>query len=853
MFPRSSPLIWKLAFLVTAINTIVVAVTVAWLAHSRQQYENDALVVADNLAEVLQASFAGVIREVDHAILNAVDEYRKHSASGGVDEQMLNTLLAEQQARLPEIDALRATDANGNVRYGAGIKPGVNLSDREYFVLARKPGSGLVIGKPVLARISQKWVIVLARRLEAMDGSFAGVVYANLAIERLQRQLSTLKLGPAGSASLRDAELGIIAHISEAMPYEKVVGNKVVSEALREFVQAGKDGGTYIARTSHDQVQRAAAFRRLDPYPLYVAVGLGEQDYLAVWRQEVVAGAASVALFLLVTLSSFWLLARDVSGRQRAEEQLRERERDLRAILDNLPSVISYWGKDQRNRFGNQAYEVWFGVDPARMPGMHIREVIGDKRYQSVLPHIEAALRGEPQVFEDVIPSPDGMSTRYALINYVPDVHARDVRGFFVLISDITLVKLTEAELREHRQHLEELVAERTAELEQARDAAEAASRAKSVFLANMSHELRTPMNAILGMAAIAQKRTEDPRLRDPIEKIENASRHLLQVINDILDISKIEAERLVLEQTPFRLGEIVENLISMIGTKVRERSLRLLVNLPPGLAGLSVTGDPLRLRQILLNLTGNALKFTESGSITLRCTIVEDNPNDMLLRWEVADTGIGIAPEDQKRVFTAFEQADGSMTRKYGGTGLGLAISKRLVHLMGGEMGLDSELGKGSTFWFTVRVRKLPATASAGAELAHNDAADRLRAAHAGARVLLVEDEPINREVAIGLLEDVQLMIDIATDGAEALRMAREVPYDLIIMDVQMPNMNGVDAARAVRAGSLNADTPILAMTANAFEEDRQTCFAAGMNDFIAKPVDPDVLYETIMKSLSR
>jgi PAS domain S-box-containing protein len=422
---------------------------------------------------------------------------------------------------------------------------------------------------------------------------------------------------------------------------------------------------------------------------------------------------------------------------------------------------------------------------------------------------------------------------------------------FVALLDDISWRKQAEIELRQHRDHLEKLVEERTAALSVAKESAEAANRAKSTFLANMSHELRTPMNAIMGMTSIALRRAEDPKLLDQLGKIESASQHLLHVINDILDISKIEADRLKLELTTFKFGEVLENLLSLLGHKAQEKQIKLLVDLDPEVPRQSFLGDPLRLGQILLNLTGNALKFTDHGSITVRARLLEDYQEDVLIRIEVADTGIGISPQDQQRLFTAFEQADGSMTRKYGGTGLGLAITKRLVQLMGGEIGVESTSGAGSTFWFTVRLGKASDAVLSAPTFAQETAEARLKASFAGTRILLAEDEPINREVSQGLLEDVGLAVDLAQDGAIAVGMAKQTAYALILMDMQMPNMNGIDATKAIRALPGYATTPILAMTANAFDEDRQVCIDAGMDDHIGKPVNPDRLFETLLKWL--
>ncbi len=389
-----------------------------------------------------------------------------------------------------------------------------------------------------------------------------------------------------------------------------------------------------------------------------------------------------------------------------------------------------------------------------------------------------------------------------------------------------------------------------------AKEAAEAANRAKSTFLANMSHELRTPMNAIMGMTSIVLRHTEDPKLRDQLGMIDNASQHLLSVINDILDISKIEAERLTLEESNFMLGEVLDNLTSLIGHKAADKGLQLRSDLPPEIARLALRGDPLRLGQILLNLNANAVKFTEVGTVTLRVRLVEENPADVLLRFEVQDTGIGISPEDQKRLFTAFEQADSSMTRKYGGTGLGLTISKRLAKLMGGDIGAESQLGVGSTFWFTVWLGKAPAANTAlppEPTISRQAADERILDEYAGTRILLAEDEPINQEVSRGLLEEAGLLVDLAEDGVVAVAMAKQNRYALILMDMQMPNMNGIDATRAIRALPGYTETPILAMTANAFNEDRRVCIEAGMNDHISKPVDPDKMFKTLLKWLSQ
>ena len=379
-----------------------------------------------------------------------------------------------------------------------------------------------------------------------------------------------------------------------------------------------------------------------------------------------------------------------------------------------------------------------------------------------------------------------------------------------------------------------------------AREAAETANIAKSAFLANMSHEIRTPLNAITGMAHILRRTGLTLQQTDKLEKIENASKHLLKIINDILDLSKIEAGKFTLEDIPVHVEAMLGDIAAMLSQKVREKGLRLKIEsicLPYGLHG-----DPTRLQQALLNYVANAIKFTERGHIILRVKQEAETDNTATLRFEVEDTGIGMTPETLPKLFSAFEQADNSTTRQYGGTGLGLAITKKIAEVMGGTAGVTSTEGEGSTFWFTAVLRKTHETVQEIAHAGMESPEQAILDNHAGTRVLLVEDEPINREIAQMLLEDVGLQVDLAEDGQQAVEKARSGCYAIILMDMQMPVLDGLDATRQIRQLPGCATTPVLAMTANAFAENKDQCFAAGMDDFIAKPVIPNVLYATLL-----
>jgi signal transduction histidine kinase/ActR/RegA family two-component response regulator len=541
-------------------------------------------------------------------------------------------------------------------------------------------------------------------------------------------------------------------------------------------------------------------------------------------------------------------------ARREAELAAQQSSKLLQEAVEGLPEGFAIYDADDRLVVCNEAYRNFYKTSrDLIVPGAQFEDIVrkGAQRGQ----YREAEGRIDEWVKERVRQhqEADGSQLEQLLDNgrWLLIIEYRTPSGYIIGSRiDITARKAADAELEHHRHHLEDMVTSRTAELVEARDAAESANRAKSAFLANMSHEIRTPMNGILGMAHLLRRDEVTPQQAQRLDQINASANHLLSIINDILDISKIEAGKIHLEQVPLSIPGLVAGVRSILTERVKDKDIRLVIETAPLPSNL--LGDPTRLQQALLNYATNAIKFTETGCVTLRITGQEDAAGSVLLRFEVQDTGIGIPAATLARLFRVFEQADNSTTRKFGGTGLGLAITQRLAELMGGEVGVASTPGVGSTFWFTARLNRGNTVVAIAAD-ADVDAEAVIRLNHCGERILVVDDEPVNREVAKMLLEDASLVVDTAEDGEQAVVMARMVSYAVILMDMQMLNMDGLQATREIREIPGNGQTQIVAMTANVFPEDKTRCLEAGMNDFLAKPFEPDTLFATLLRSLNR
>ena len=433
-----------------------------------------------------------------------------------------------------------------------------------------------------------------------------------------------------------------------------------------------------------------------------------------------------------------------------------------------------------------------------------------------------------------------------------------ELRGrkyMFSVWTDVTERVEIQRELLRYQTELEERVRQRTAELTVATAAAESASRAKSAFLANMSHELRTPMNAIIGLSYLLRRDVQSAAQAVQLDKIHATAHQLLAIINDILDFSRIEAGAVAIESLAFDPASVVDDVMSRAGERARQKGLALSSSVAAGVPH-RLCGDPQRLGQILWHFVDNALKFTAQGRISIQVLGVRQEGPAQWLRFEVRDTGIGMSAEQQAQVFRAFEQGDVSKARTFGGTGLGLVITRGLARLMQGRVGVDSALGEGSCFWLELPLECASDAVADGVVAAPEAASQKRDEARLvpqrfdGLRVLLAEDNPVNREVAVALLRHAGLEVDCAQDGAEAVARAGEAPYDLILMDVQMPVMDGLEATRTLRENG-GITVPIIGMTANVLKEDREACLAAGMNDHLPKPVAPQALQAMLQRWL--
>jgi PAS domain S-box-containing protein len=522
-------------------------------------------------------------------------------------------------------------------------------------------------------------------------------------------------------------------------------------------------------------------------------------------------------------------------------EALLDSEAKFRSLLESIPDAVVIVQSDGRMVLVNAAAEVMFGYARDELYGACVDLLVPEPLRRVHAQH-RAAYFAAPDTSAMQVNAcvtarrKDG--SEFPIDIRLNQTHTRDGMLIVSLIRDITTRQEAEAALR------------------QAKADAEVASKAKSEFLAIMSHEIRTPMNGIIGMTGLLLDTTLTPEQHDYAETIRRSGDALLTILNDILDFSKIEAGKLQLEHIDFALRSIVEDVLELFAERAQAKGLELAYLMHPQVPTW-VASDPGRLRQILSNLVDNAVKFTAAGEVLVHTTLVEETAHTFLVRFAVIDTGIGITSEARRRIFEAFSQADGSTTRQYGGTGLGLAICKRLAAMMGGHIGVESCPGQGSTFWFTVRLSQatapqpVPSGDLAVCQSLSTQQSLAQARAELRARVLVAEDNVVNQRIAVRMLEKLGCRVDAVANGYEAVEALERMAYDGVFMDCHMPEMDGYEATAVIRAHEAlhGGHVPIVAMTANATQGDRERCLAAGMDDYVSKPVRSDVIAAVVQK----
>ncbi len=867
----------SIAFVMFATLLIVGAGLAIWdsrqtaIAQFQTNQTKMGLVLAEQTTRALQVVdlvVQGIRQEIVDEGIDSPERFRAFLSN----EAMFQHLQIRQE-RMPQLEALAVMDATGRTIADSRAWPpsGSVDADSDVFVHFQSiSDNGAYISSPQKNDVTQDWTVYLARRAVGRDGQLLGIVTAAISLRYFRDLFEAARPDAEGSVSIvRDDGTILLHHPDDG---RVTIGGRIPT-SFGWYRVAAAGGGHYMSDGLGDSELRSVWVQRLRDFPLLIDVVVGVHAALTPWRHQTFYIAAGTVAMISSLCVLYTILRSQFSRLSRSEFSLSQRNTELErnsALLAEQAHELRATAEALRASERNVAEKsdlletTLENMDEGIMLVTANRTVaVCNKRAMELLdlpaellarrPHFAEILAYQWRTNEFSQTAPDIvemvraggiLDTPHVYERQRPDGSVLEIRsapmpsgGIVRIYADVTERKATEARADNAR-----------AQAEAARTQAEAANRAKTDFLANMSHEIRTPMNGIIGLTEVLLRGKLDPRQQEYAEGVRDSAKALLDVINDILDISKLEAGRLELERRDFDLVGTIEAAVGLLELSAREKRLGLHVDIAPEVR-YTAHGDPVRLRQVLLNLIGNALKFTERGQIDVIVSHpAEGEAGDIC--FAVVDTGIGMTEDSKSRLFQKFTQADSSISRRFGGTGLGLAISRELVELMGGTIGVDSVLGQGSRFYF---VLKLPKADGKTSDSAPKQNAPALPALPAGRKlnILVVDDNKINRRLATVLLETEGHRVSVASNGREAVEAAMLEDFDAILMDVQMPVMDGVQATRRIRAlPAPRSGVPIIAVTADALAGADERYRAAGMDAYVSKPLDPAILFEKLAQT---
>jgi PAS domain S-box-containing protein len=842
----------KLFGLLVAAVAVVLLVVALFVVHvlnqSRLRYYAAAEETSHNLSITLENFLHSHFEEVDLAMRRADREFRAMHGERGFSDVRFSDYLSSLKERIPHAQAVRGSDAAGRVIYGADIdlsKP-QDLTIREFFARVQSAHE-LIFGVPVKSRISGEWVLPLVYPLRLPNGQFGGTAYVLMNSARINESFAALNVGAHGSIVLLDDKKRVLHRYPEVDGM--LIGSTIkVNAVTQEILDGKRKSATYTVISPRDNRERTLSVEKIGGYPVYVVVGLASEDFLAPWYKEVRNASIFLAVFILLGLGLLLGVRYGLRNHYQAMQQLVEADLALqgslaqltasesrwRSLTEGLPQMVWTATPELRIDFMSHHWEEFSGVPTAQLmqQGDWSRMTHPDDLAQLTAAWQRALAAGDQFRCDCRMRRHDGVWRVF-------DNHALpqkdDNGGILGWVGSST----DSTELRAAHEALM-----------QAKEEADQAGRAKSDFVANMSHEIRSPMNAVLGMLQLLQQTQMSERQQDYAAKAHSAASALLGLLNDILDFSKVEAGKLALDPHPFRLDKLWRDLAVILSANVGDKNIEVLFRIDPALPAL-VVGDALRLQQILLNLAGNAIKFTERGEVVLSAKVLARTGTTLSVAFAIRDTGIGISEEQRLRIFDGFSQAEASTARRYGGTGLGLAISQRLVRLMGGALQVSSQLGQGSVFDFIIDfgvATEQPAPPASQAKAPE-------QALMRGLKCLVVDDNEVARTVLREMALSFGWRVDVAEGGYQALaavtaQMERGRAYDVVLIDWRMPELDGWETSCRIREMAPDGQMPLIVMVTAHDREllaQRHLEMAPVLDGFVVKPVTASMLFDAV------